>query len=89
MKPVKSISNSGFACILLFIILFSGCKDNQLIVYASDQAGAMHGGLEVAEQINIYGFDGIKETTQDPYMEMSGRNIIMHGVLALMRRLGI
>ncbi len=41
-------------------------------IKASDEAGAMYGGLELAEQINLYGFDEVKETRQNPYMEMRG-----------------
>ena len=46
--------------------------ENKIHVIASDIAGAMYGGLELAEQIAISGFGGVKETTQNPYMEMRG-----------------
>ena len=42
----------------------------QVIGY--DDAGAMYGGLELAEQIGVYGFEGIEETMQNPYMELRG-----------------
>ena len=41
-------------------------------IKAKDAAGAMYGGLELAEQILLYGLEGIKETTLNPYMEMRG-----------------
>jgi hypothetical protein len=41
-------------------------------VTGADAAGAMYGGFELAEQIKLYGIDGIKETTQNPYMERRG-----------------
>ncbi|MBW2962095.1 hypothetical protein [Mesonia aestuariivivens] len=45
---------------------------NQIKITALDEAGAMYGGLELAEQIAIYGLNGVKETTQHPYMAMRG-----------------
>lgn len=39
---------------------------------AADPAGAMYGGLELAEQIKLYGVEGVKECTQNPYMERRG-----------------
>lgn len=45
---------------------------NEIEVLASDAAGAMYGGLELAEQIKLYGLNGIKETSQNPYMEVRG-----------------
>ena len=41
-------------------------------VIGTDAAGVMYGGLELAEQIRLYGMDGVKETTQNPYMERRG-----------------
>ena len=41
-------------------------------IAGGDKAGAMYGGLELAEQIRIYGMDGIKEMERDPYMKMRG-----------------
>ena len=46
--------------------------NNKIQVLASDAAGAMYGGLELAEQIELYGVDGVKEMAQDPYMKMRG-----------------
>lgn len=34
--------------------------------------GVMYGGLEVAEQIRLKGFEGIQEGSQTPYMQMRG-----------------
>lgn len=48
-------------------------EDNsRIIVTGSDAAGAMYGGLELAEQIRLYGVKGIKEVQQSPYMAMRG-----------------
>ncbi len=47
-------------------------KDNRIEIVASDAAGAMYGGLELAEQIKLYGMSGIKPVQQNPYMEMRG-----------------
>ena len=52
---------------------FSITKENGTIfVTGADAAGAMYGGLELAEQISLYGLDGVKEFTQNPYMERRG-----------------
>ena len=45
---------------------------NQITISSVDAAGAMYGGLELAEQIQIYGIDNIKPTKQNPYMAMRG-----------------
>lgn len=41
-------------------------------VTGADEAGLMYGGLELAEQIKLYGVKGIQETQQNPYMELRG-----------------
>jgi hypothetical protein len=41
-------------------------------VTGADDAGAMYGGLELAEQIRLYGLEWIKEITQNPYMSLRG-----------------
>ncbi|HKI87853.1 MAG TPA: hypothetical protein VKA38_02425, partial [Draconibacterium sp.] len=41
-------------------------------IIAEDNAGAMYGGLEVAEQIQIGGLKGVSEQAQNPYMKMRG-----------------
>ncbi len=50
----------------------SKSSNGKIIITAKDAAGAMYGGLELAEQIKIYGLDGVKEMKKDPYMEMRG-----------------
>ena len=47
-------------------------NDGNLEVIGFDAAGAMYGALELAEQININGLDGVEETTINPYMERRG-----------------
>ncbi len=47
-------------------------EGSQIIVEGADAAGAMYGGLELAEQIAIYGLNGVKPTLQNPYMELRG-----------------
>jgi len=47
-------------------------KDGKIGILASDAAGLMYGGLELAEQIKVNGFDAIKPTDQNPYMAMRG-----------------
>jgi hypothetical protein len=47
-------------------------KEGKIIVSAMDDAGLMYGGLELAEQINLYGLNGVKETRQNPYIELRG-----------------
>jgi hypothetical protein len=44
----------------------------QIIVMGQDAAGAMYGGLEVAELIQIGGLDAIQNLQQSPYMAMRG-----------------
>ncbi len=43
-----------------------------LEVSAIDTAGLMYGGLELAEQIRLFGSTEIKGTIRNPYMEMRG-----------------
>ena len=45
---------------------------NKIVVNGADAAGAMYGGFELAEQIKLFGLKGVKETTQNPYMELRG-----------------
>ena len=47
-------------------------KGKSILIEGADPAGAMYGGLELAEQIKISGLNGVSETTQNPYMEMRG-----------------
>jgi len=43
-----------------------------LEVIGYDEAGLMYGTLELAEQIKLYGLDGIKSMVRNPYLEMRG-----------------
>jgi hypothetical protein len=45
---------------------------NTIRVSASDAAGAMYGGFELAEQIDLMGMEGVENTTQNPHMERRG-----------------
>ncbi len=47
-------------------------EGENLLVTGSDAAGVMYGGLELAEQIYLFGLNSIKETVQNPYMERRG-----------------
>lgn len=46
--------------------------DNKVQLFATDTAGLMYGILELAEQIQINGFKGVKNTLQNPHMQMRG-----------------
>ncbi|HEV7606814.1 MAG TPA: hypothetical protein VGO61_05725 [Steroidobacteraceae bacterium] len=43
-----------------------------LTVVSADPAGAMYGGLELAEQIRTRGVQGVVDTARNPYMSMRG-----------------
>jgi Glycosyl hydrolase family 67 N-terminus len=43
-----------------------------IFVIGYDEAGAMYGGLEVAELINVKGIEAIDNKIQNPYMKMRG-----------------
>lgn len=47
-------------------------ESNKIIVSATDTIGLMYGGLELAEQIKLYGFKGITEITQNPFVKERG-----------------
>jgi hypothetical protein len=47
-------------------------SQGKIRVTAADEAGGMYGGLELAEQLRIFGLDGVEEMTRNPYMEMRG-----------------
>ncbi len=59
----KSIAAEGFRIVK---------SDNLFLILGGDDAGAMYGGLEFAEQVKLYGFDGIREMKKNPYMRMRG-----------------
>ncbi len=41
-------------------------------IFSKDDAGAMYGGLELAEQIRTHGVEGVTDTDRNPYMRMRG-----------------
>jgi hypothetical protein len=47
-------------------------ENNKIIVSGFDEAGLMYGTLELAEQIKLYGTEGVKSEIKNPYMEMRG-----------------
>jgi hypothetical protein len=47
-------------------------EDAQIRISAPDDAGMMYGGLELAEQIKLFGLEKVEETTQNPYMQTRG-----------------
>jgi len=44
----------------------------QFFIFSRDAAGAMYGGLELAEQIRTRGVEGVVDTDRNPYMSMRG-----------------
>ncbi len=48
------------------------CGPSTLWVVGSDPAGLLYGGFELAEQLAISGWDGVRDTDQNPYMAMRG-----------------
>lgn len=62
ISPNESIHSEGFTIRV----------DKKIVVSANDNAGAMYGGLELAEQIKIFGLEGIQESVQNPHMQMRG-----------------
>lgn len=47
-------------------------KKDRIWVAGGDIAGLMYGILELAEQIKLHGPDGVKDTDQNPYIELRG-----------------
>ena len=47
-------------------------ESDRIYIISADEAGSMYGGLELAEQIRLFGLSGVKETLQNPYMEVRG-----------------
>jgi hypothetical protein len=48
------------------------CGRSTLWVVGFDPAGLLYGGFELAEQLAIAGWDGVRDTDQNPYMPMRG-----------------
>src|SRR5690349_14816486 len=44
----------------------------ELVVLSMDPAGAMYGGLELAEQIRVNGVEGVSDTDRNPYLPLRG-----------------
>ncbi|HSO85593.1 MAG TPA: glycoside hydrolase family 20 zincin-like fold domain-containing protein, partial [Draconibacterium sp.] len=47
-------------------------KSKRIRIEGFDDAGLMYGGLDLAEQIKLLGFEGVQETTQNPHMARRG-----------------
>lgn len=47
-------------------------RNHQISVSGFDEAGLMYGTLELSEQIELYGIEGVKEMVLNPYLEMRG-----------------
>ena len=60
----KELEEEGFS--------LTKTAEKGILISGGDKAGLMYGGLELAEQIRIYGLDGIKEMERSPYMKMRG-----------------
>ncbi|HUQ11291.1 MAG TPA: hypothetical protein VM146_13335 [Steroidobacteraceae bacterium] len=68
LKPVpKDMVAEGFS-----LRRIKSGEELQLHVFANDAAGAMYGGLELAEQIRTVGVDGVADTDRNPYMPLRG-----------------
>ncbi|HWO15011.1 MAG TPA: hypothetical protein VNN80_36160 [Polyangiaceae bacterium] len=56
-----------------FTLLQTGSEQaRELWVVGADVAGQMYGGLELAEQIRLFGVEGVKPLTQSPHMALRG-----------------
>jgi len=47
-------------------------QPNGILIQAPNEVGLMYGCLELAEQIRLFGLEGIRETQQNPHMELRG-----------------
>lgn len=50
-------------------------KNENITVKGHDAAGLLYGALELAEQIEINGLEGVEATLQNPYMEKRGTKL--------------
>ena len=79
-KITAELIDNKNADIVILVSENTGLKEEGFVLSVSEHievnagsaSGAMYGGLELAEQIKLYGIDNIQETTQNPYMEMRG-----------------
>ena len=63
----RSIAREGF--------VLTRTEDAHLVTFklsSADAAGAMYGGLELAEQIRARGIEGVTDTRRTPYMPLRG-----------------
>lgn len=68
LRPVpKDIAAEGFS-----LRRIKSGEELQLHVFANDAAGAMYGGLELAEQIRTRGVEGVTDTDRNPYLALRG-----------------
>ena len=68
MQPVAgNIAAEGFS-----LRRVGNAGPSQFHVFARDAAGAMYGGLELAEQIRTGGIEGVADTDRNPHMRMRG-----------------
>jgi hypothetical protein len=68
----KKISNIDELKIEGFIIHKESGNSKTIWILGKDDAGVMYGGLEVAEIIQVSGFDAIENQLQNPYMKVRG-----------------
>lgn len=47
-------------------------SENTISIKGGDESGLMYGGLEVAEQIALYGAEGVREAAAEPYVLKRG-----------------
>lgn len=66
-SKLTNLKSEGFS-----IIISGNNKDKTIYVLGFDEPGLMYGTLELAEQINLNGIDGVMETKQNPYMKLRG-----------------
>lgn len=56
-----------------FAIRRTGTQGSETVwVFGEDAGGVMYGGLELAEQIRLFGLERIESMDRNPYMEMRG-----------------
>jgi hypothetical protein len=67
LRPRADVAPEGFS-------LRRTASENttHISVLSNEDAGAMYGGLELAEQIRLRGVDGIVEMDRDPHLPMRG-----------------
>jgi hypothetical protein len=66
-RPAPDIAAEGFS-----IDLDGLASRRRIDIVHADSAGAMYGGLELAEQIRLHGVTGVVDMDRDPHMPMRG-----------------